>query len=293
MPVDRLALGALERRVIAHSGAAAAEWLAQLPDRIAALEARHGLVLQRPFPGLSHNYVAIAQRRGGDTVVAKLHRPDDPEACSERAALIAFDGRASARLLWHDVALSVGVLEHVRPGASVAALPDPAATDVAGALLIQLHQAPPPPEAIALWSWLGALWREAGGWGASGRRLAQQLLDTAPPPVLLHGDLHHANVLLGPEGYVSIDPKGLIGDPAFDAVMWLANALDVPDPAATLAARAIRLAEHLGCGPDRIVRWAVVQSLLSASWAVSGGVDPAGDLAHAALLQRVLGELRR
>jgi Streptomycin 6-kinase len=42
--------------------------------------------------------------------------------------------------------------------------------------------------------------------------------------ILLHGDFHHDNILLGNEGkYIIIDPKGVIGDPIFDVPRFILN----------------------------------------------------------------------
>jgi len=39
--------------------------------------------------------------------------------------------------------------------------------------------------------------------------------------LLLHGDLHHENILLGKDGYCAIDPMGVIGDPVFDVSTFI------------------------------------------------------------------------
>ncbi len=45
----------------------------------------------------------------------------------------------------------------------------------------------------------------------------QALLSSAPPtPVLLHGDLHHHNILSTQHGWLAIDPKGIIGEKSAD-----------------------------------------------------------------------------
>jgi streptomycin 6-kinase len=42
--------------------------------------------------------------------------------------------------------------------------------------------------------------------------------------MLLHGDFHHDNILLGNGGeYIIIDPKGVIGDPVFDVPRFILN----------------------------------------------------------------------
>lgn len=45
-----------------------------------------------------------------------------------------------------------------------------------------------------------------------------------PKQLLLHGDLHHDNILLGEHNeYKIIDPKGVIGDPIFDIPRFILN----------------------------------------------------------------------
>lgn len=45
-----------------------------------------------------------------------------------------------------------------------------------------------------------------------------------PRQMLLHGDLHHGNILLNHSGnYTIIDPKGVIGDPVFDISRFILN----------------------------------------------------------------------
>ncbi|TNJ60029.1 aminoglycoside resistance protein [Paenibacillus hemerocallicola] len=45
-----------------------------------------------------------------------------------------------------------------------------------------------------------------------------------PRKMLLHGDLHHGNIILNQSGeYTLIDPKGVIGDPIFDMSRFLLN----------------------------------------------------------------------
>ncbi len=85
------------------------------------------------------------------------------------------------------------------------------------------------------------------------------LLASAPEPVFLHGDLHPENLLLGPQGsWVTIDPKGLFGDPAFEAVAWLRNPLGSPLAAALLDDRLAWLESEFGWPTQRMIAWALV-----------------------------------
>ena len=55
-------------------------------------------------------------------------------------------------------------------------------------------------------------------------RLYETLQLRYPKRLLLHGDLHHDNILLDASGnYRVIDPKGVIGDPVFDVPRFILN----------------------------------------------------------------------
>ena len=93
----------------------------------------------------------------------------------------------------------------------------------------------PPPELVPLARWFEALApaaRTHGGLLAQADSAAQALLADPRDVVVLHGDIHHGNVLDGGErGWLAIDPKGLLGERTFDFVNILRN----PDAAAALA----------------------------------------------------------
>ena len=51
-------------------------------------------------------------------------------------------------------------------------------------------------------------------------------LEALRRPVVLHGDLHHENILFdASKGWVAIDPKGLTGDPALEIGRYCGNQL--------------------------------------------------------------------
>ena len=51
---------------------------------------------------------------------------------------------------------------------------------------------------------------------AIAKHLRDDLLKSTTKEVLLHGDLHHDNILKNGDNWLVIDPKGFIGDPAFE-----------------------------------------------------------------------------
>lgn len=67
--------------------------------------------------------------------------------------------------------------------------------------------------------WLTALdkdWSIPDEYLQKARMLGDQLLQTSEVDVLLHGDLHHDNILQNGENSLVIDPKGVIGEPAYE-----------------------------------------------------------------------------
>lgn len=92
--------------------------------------------------------------------------------------------------------------------------------------------------------------------------LADLLLATSPEPVFLHGDLHHYNILRGQAGWRMIDPKGVVGDPAYEAAAFIRNPIDTigsePDLLGCLRRRIDRLAELLKTPRSRIWGWSLV-----------------------------------
>ena len=94
----------------------------------------------------------------------------------------------------------------------------------------------------------------------------RRLHETSPEPIFLHGDLHHSNILAGPDGWVTIDPKGLQGDPAFEAAAWLRNPLDGPHDESSLIDRTLarlpELENAFGWDRWRMVAWCWVDLLV-------------------------------
>ena len=100
-------------------------------------------------------------------------------------------------------------------------------------------------------------------------RLAAALFMRPAARIPLHGDLHHENIVLGPRGWLAIDPHGLIGDPALDAANFFYNPLERDDLCLDMA-RARRIAEGFAAGigrsPAEILDYAHIYGCLSAAW---------------------------
>jgi streptomycin 6-kinase len=109
------------------------------------------------------------------------------------------------------------------------------------------------------------------------------LATDSQPAVLLHGDLHHQNILRDGEDWVAVDPKGLLGEPAAEAACLLRNPAD-PALLARAARRAAIIAEVAGLDRLRVLAWGYAGAVIAACWAVEDGTDPAPWLAAAEAL---------
>lgn len=259
-------------------------WLAELPTIIAACEERWSLMVEAPFPNLSYNFAAPARKEDGSELVVKIGVPR-PEISREIEALRKYDGQGSVRLVEAVPEQGILLLERLRPGKMLAALcpdDDEEATRIAARVMRQLWRPVGPEHPFKMIdSWfegLARLRREfSGGCGPfpvqlveTAESLYTELSQSAGEPVLLHGDLHHYNILSAARApWLAIDPKGIAGEAAYEAGALLRNPLDVtswPDLWQTLGLRVAILAEMLDFDPRRIAGWGIAQAVLSAWW---------------------------
>jgi len=96
--------------------------------------------------------------------------------------------------------------------------------------------------------------------------------------MLLHGDFHHDNILLGNDGeYTIIDPKGVIGDPVFDIARFILNEFD--DEITTELYKKINhiisiLEKKLNI-PNQILKQCLyVETAMAVCWNVEDGSTP-------------------
>ena len=153
----------------------------------------------------------------------------------------------------------------------------------------------PPPESLApLPRWFAELAPAAARYGGLldlAAATARELMETPRDIVVLHGDIHHGNILeFGARGWLAIDPKGLVGERGFDFVNLLRN----PDAQMALApgrfSRQVTvIAEAAGLDRARFLKWILAFTGLSAAWILGDGKQPDLDLAVAELAASELG----
>ncbi|MEN3976414.1 aminoglycoside phosphotransferase family protein [Emcibacter sp. SYSU 3D8] len=138
--------------------------------------------------------------------------------------------------------------------------------------MTRLHQISPsnPPDLVPLTRWFRDLEQAAGRGGIFARAAdtARLLVATPSDETVLHGDIHHGNILdFGDRGWLAIDPKGLLGERGFDYANLLCN----PDPQtaadpARFRTRLSHVAAAAGLDRQRLARWVLAWVALSILW---------------------------
>lgn len=273
----------LAKNVVDVWGEDGERWLNDLPSTLAAVARDWDLTVGAPYD-LSYHYVTRANTADGAPAVLKLGLPDAESLAGEIPALHAFDGQGAVRVLRADLARGAILLERATPGTRLRDLVparDEEATSALVGVMRRIHVEPPPgsplPDAITQ---VGAFDDYAARLGENGPLpldlvvraggLMRELCASAPRRVVLHGDLHHDNVLGGTrEPWLAIDPHGLVGDPGYDTGTFLHN----PEPddrdetlTALVPARVEQAADELAMPLDRVIAWGFVKAVMSDVW---------------------------
>lgn len=115
---------------------------------------------------------------------------------------------------------------------------------------------------------------------AAAQELYAEISSDAGEPMLLHGDLHHDNILRSGDGrWKVIDPQGVIGAPFLECGRFLQNHVlwdeGDPDPG-TVAGAVAFVADRLGRSQRRIASALFVIHLLSVCWSLEMDCEPDG-----------------
>jgi streptomycin 6-kinase len=240
-----------------------AKWLERLPVVLQKLERRWSLTFGKPYEDASCAWVATVTLADGTAAVLKIGMPHF-EGEHEIQGLRFWSGDPTVRLLEADEELGAMLLERCDPGTSLRSPPEPEQDVVIAGLLRRLWRPAPENHSFRTLSRLLEYWsneteRDAENWHDAGLirqglRLFQELPRTATISVMLATDLHAGNVLRSTrDSWLVIDPKPLVGDPAYDATQHLFNcaARLRADPRGTIA----RIADLLAVDRERVRLW--------------------------------------
>lgn len=274
------------------------EWSAQLPAMVEQCCRRWRLRLGATFvPGGDASWAAPVTRDDGSLAVLKVGLPDPSEGAAI-AALRRFDGRGAVRVYEYDPDVPATLLEHCDPGTMAAECAPRQADEIATVVLPQLWSlTSEPPAGVprladvvrvrAAMVLDRAIRADNDPLLLAGAELLAELAAVDAYTQVLHGDFNQRNVLSSSRGWLAIDPRPMIGDPAYEIALWLVTrSVEESDP----VTRTVSLAEAVRLPPTRVLRWLTAQTIQLCSWLHHSG-DTADLPTYEAVARRLLASI--
>jgi len=216
-----------------------------------------------------------------------------------------YNGSGSVRLLDADPSQGALLLERILPGNNLLTIQDDQESTRIAARVMKKIWKPAPPDITfpTMASWCQGFQRYKNNYTENkpipadlireGANLAENLLATSQKQFLLHGDLHHKNLLLGEiNNWIAIDPKGVVGEAAFEVGALLLNPIPElihrPDLIKVQEQRLKILEESLSIDQKRLASWSFVRTVLSAIWSLEDGEDWSYGIQMAAVLRDLM-----
>lgn len=267
------------------------EWIKNLPNIIEALAEHWQLRQILPVDNMSYNYVAKAITSTNKLVVLKISC-DKKSNNEEMQALRYFNGHASVRLLDHNEKYHAMLLDQAIPGTTLKSF-YPAqieyVMDCYASTVNKLHRKKLPSKHNYrhISDWLKAIDRLTTNQLPAGMldraiQIKNKLLSTIQQELFLHGDLHHDNLIKNNDEWLTIDPKGIIGDAEFEIA-----AFDFIHPSEFHLKTGIKnlftkridiLADKSKRNAARIKDWVFVRLILSAAWSIEDNCEIGWDI---------------
>ena len=272
------------------------EWLKQLPVCIDILSKQYGLTHIKPVSHLSYNYVAFAIQHKNKSVVLKISC-DKRVIEDEYKALCHFNGIGSINVLESNSSLHALLLEQAIPGNL---LKNKYSRKIEDSILhyagVVKHLASCPltnSHFIPVSDWCKAIDqmndpRIEKHLIEKAQELKIFLLSSVEEEYVCHGDLHGENIVSHYDTWLSIDPKGIIGEMAFEAAAFdlisKNDLLDLNSLQEKIIARVSALAHALDIDFNRLLGWFFLRALISAQWFIEDHGSPDAMLQRASLI---------
>lgn len=280
MKSEKIVLAEKFKKIITNNfGRKGENWLRALPVIIAKVIKEWELTELEPFPNMTYHYVAKCIKQG-KPVVIKIGC-DREELIAEKNALNYFKHHGSIALLDHSETDNTLLLEQAIPGITLLSIYPEQFDKVFfeyAKVVKRLHFQP----VVNLNSfthvtyWLKDLDDNKASHVPShllskARKLKDELLASPTQAFVLHGDLHHDNIIQQGSEWLSIDPKGIIGEPAFEVAAFnyitKAELLDQTTVVDKFNERTKKIAVLTDLSQERIIKWVFVRLILAATWA--------------------------
>ncbi len=240
------------------------------------------------IPSYSVNLVFMCISENYGHVVLKIGNPSSREILTEFSTLYQYNGIRYCRVFEVDIENGVILEECIQPGNPLReekSLEKRLA--VFCSLFKDLHITPKQAELFPTYTeWVSRITKYMSGRQdcielyfhmKKAKEICLSVSNLFSQRMLLHGDLHHDNILLGKHGeYVIIDPKGVLGDPVFDIPRFILNEFDDDKNTETFNKinDIIRTFEKELSIPNEIIRQLLyVETIMAVCWSVEDGED--------------------
>jgi len=295
-------------------GDAGKDWLKLLPRLVDQISLQWGLRDLSVVKNLSYNYVLTGFQEDSPVVLKFIF--DKRAFEQERDALMFYKSNGCVGLLDSDQETQCLLLECIKPGISLRTFCLPENFKSTGTieeyrvrsvveLMKKLHTVTSIEKDLARFQsinfWLKDLFEIqtdripeiSEKYLIKARSLSQELMVSQAKPVLLHGDLHHENILLrNRDSWVAIDPKGVIGEKEYEVGAFIRNPmpsfLEQQNPEKTITRTIELFADYLEMDKQRLQAWSFVQAVLAACWMVQDNQDPKNMLVMTSLLDNFI-----
>lgn len=249
-------------------GSKGKDWLNNLPEIIEDIAFHWNLSNLKPVDNLSMNYVASGFQ-GSQEIILKLS-VDEKLIEREYIALKALaDFGAVEVLVYREKTL---LLKKLSPATSLKTyLPNRSqeALEIACNLTQKLHQAPLPadiklPTIEEKFLLLDRDWPIPQNYLFLARKYRDEIFAKQHIRKVLHGDLHHENILQDGNSWKVIDPHGIVGFPINEVWAFVQDIeRDIPF-----------IANYFGYNIKDLKKCYFMHLTLSAVWAVEDNMDP-------------------
>ncbi|WP_233711276.1 aminoglycoside phosphotransferase family protein [Lederbergia citrisecunda] len=241
------------------------------------------------IPSYSANIVFTCFSENLGSVVLKIGNSNSREIFTEFNTLHEYDGRRFCRVFDADIENGVILEECIKPGIP---LRDESSLDkrlsVFSLLYKDLHQTPANAEMYPTYTeWVDKITKymsqrqdckELYLFMKKAQDICYSLSSMYKKRMLLHGDFHHDNILLGNgEEYRIIDPKGVVGDPIFDVPRFILNEFgdEITPELYEKINYIINVLEKSLDIPNKIIRECLfVETAMGICWQVEDGSTP-------------------
>lgn len=257
-------------------------WLKELPQLIEELSNNWDCQFLHPLSNLSYSFVGLVKMRANSKSAIIKIVPANGNIISEMKWLSCME-KGVPQIYFSDEKRNAFLMEYLEPGYSLKKLVTAGDDDAATKIICQTirnlqsqhrtdfnfqHLSELPKALTILENRFDArLLSQAKAW-------FHDLTMDRSNDVILHGDLHHDNILSSGNEWKAIDPHGYLGDPAAEVGAMMKNPIDcfpMNRSLSEIIERRLNIMAHeLPFDAKRIKAWAFCMTVLSAAWSLEG-----------------------